>query len=126
MESKELASLEKEYGIVLDQIDIFEKIKDNLRTRIILQFETLYGHQGAKYENLETGGILQRVIQVRDSADSDEVKKLIPNQWNMIKKEVVDMPKLISAIKLGVINPIPFQDVIKTTEIDKISWKKGK
>lgn len=122
----ELVQLEKEYGTIIDQIDIFKKIRENLRTRIILQFESLYGHQGAKYENPENGNILQRVIQVRDSADDDEVKKVIPDQWNMVKKETVDMSKLISAIKLGVINPILLQNVIKTTEIDKISWKKGK
>ncbi len=123
----ELDNLEKEYGTILDQLDIFEKIKDNLRQRIILNFEQTYGHQGATYVNPATGNSLQRVIQVRNDANADEVKRLLsPQKWEMVKKEVIDMPKLLSAIKLGVIDPIKLNGAFKTTEIDKVLWKEAK
>lgn len=126
-ENRELSQLEKEYGIILDQIDIFEKLKENLKKQIILKFETAVGHQGHTYTNPETGNILQRVIQVRTSADSDAVKKAITlEQWEMVKKETVDMERFTAAIKMSIIDPVVVNGAIKTSEVDTLRWRRGK
>jgi hypothetical protein len=119
----EIEKLAKDYGEVLDQIDIFEKLKETIRQTILLKFEQNFGHEGYTY-NTETGGKLQRILQVRTDADTDAVKKVLTyDQWEKVRKETVDVTKLKAAIGLGIINPVLVNGALKTVEIDKVMYK---
>ena len=118
---------EHQYGSLDLYIKKLEKIKDALKADILQEFEKRFSHQGYTYTNDETGGILQRVIQIRTDVDQDKVKKLLDtDQYNMVKKEIVDIKKFFGAIKLGVIPAYIVQEVVTEQEIDKLSWKEVK
>ena len=117
---EELEKLAKEYGQVLDQIDIFTQLKDNLRQSILLMFENKFGHEGATYL-ASTGEKLQRVIQHNLEYDAVELKNSLSSiQWNIIKKEAVDSKKLNAAIELG---QIKLGGAISQIEVDKVCYK---
>ncbi len=120
-----LIDLEKQYGGIELQLKQLEKAKEGIRSQILSQFETTYGHQGFTYESPETGGILQRVFQIRMDIDSEKLKRLIPQEkWDLVKKEVVDMDKFMSALKVNLINPINIQEAVSDKEIEKLVWRK--
>lgn len=118
---------EHQYGALDSYIKKMEKIKESLKADILQEFERRFNHQGYTYTNEETGGILQRVIQIRTEVDSNKAKKILsPEMWNMIKKELVDSKKFFDAVKLGVIPAYIVQEAVTEQEIDKLLWKETK
>ena len=68
---------EHQYGTLDSYIKKMEKIKESLKADILQEFEKRFNHQGYTYTNEETGGTLQRVIQVRTDVDSNKAKKIL-------------------------------------------------
>ena len=73
---------EHQYGALDSYIKKLEKIKEALKVDILKEFEKRFGHQECCYMNEETGGILQRIIQIRADVDSDKVKKYKQQKLN--------------------------------------------
>ena len=114
-----LGAYELQYGTLDSYIKKLEKAKEALRADILQEFERRFGHQGHTYENNETGGSLQRVIQIRTNIDDDKVKKILsPKKWDMVKKEIADKEKLFDAIRLGVIKSSLVREAITDQEIE--------
>ena len=118
---------EHQYGALDSYIKKMEKIKEALKADILQEFERRFNHRGYTYINEETGGALQRVIQVRTDVDSNKAKKILsPEMWNIVKKELVDTRKFLDAIKLGVIPAYIIQEAVTEQEVDKLLWKEVK
>jgi uncharacterized protein with HEPN domain len=121
-----LKTLIHQYGTLDLYLKKLEKIKEALKADILQEFEKRFGHQGYTYINEDTNEALQRIIQIRQTICDDKVKKLFPDKWDMIKKEIVDSEKFFDAIKLGVIPAHLVQDAVTGQEINKLAYKEIK
>jgi hypothetical protein len=121
-----LEKLEKQYADISTRLADLEATEKTLKAKILVELEQQYGHEGLKYISAATGGTLQRIIQIRATADEDKLRKsLTTEQWDIVKEEKVNMDKLQAAILIGTINPAKV-DGLSSKEIDKLAWKPAK
>lgn len=124
---KELIQLEKDWATIEKQIAFLENLKEAYKQKIIETFNKAYGYQSAKFVSPETGGVLKRIISVRIDWDDEIVRGILrKEEWDIIKKEIVDREKMKNAIQAGLINPVLLNKAVKQQTIEKIVHEGGK
>jgi len=123
--STSMADLETEYGLIETQIKGLEDLRAGVRDVILKKMEAVYGHAGVTYENPETGGKLQRILNSRRDADAAKVKAILGAAlWEKVKKEMVDLVKLDAIVTAGLIDGNELHPAVNVKEIDQLKWSK--